>query len=255
MAIFKITSLANPEIRKVRALREKKYRIQQQQCIAEGIRACSTLLQNSQLAALYVIENYLDQAHTLITRYISSEATPLIRQVSDSVMKKISTSTTPSGILGVFNIPQQPDKITLTSGIVLADITDPGNMGTLIRSAAAMSVKTVVIIGGTDCWAPKVIQASAGTIGLVNILTITWQELLQYKKDQKLYALVVSGGAPASAINRDNALLVIGNEAHGLTEAQIHNCDYTISLTMPGKTESLNAAVAGSIALYLTFAQ
>jgi RNA methyltransferase, TrmH family len=124
-------------------------------------------------------------------------------------------------------------------------------MGTLIRSCAAMNYKTVVCIKGTDPWSPKVVQASAGTIGMVNIFQVTWDELIQNKQNLNLCALVVSGGNKPQDIDLSNTLLVVGSEAHGIPDEWLGQCEQKLTLPMPGKTESLNAAVAGSIALYL----
>ena len=73
----------------------------------------------------------------------------------------MSAATTPSGILGVFHIPSTSCH-TLTPGLVLANVQDPGNMGTLIRTAAAFNVRTVVIIGGADAWGPKTVKQALG---------------------------------------------------------------------------------------------
>jgi TrmH family RNA methyltransferase len=127
-------------------------------------------------------------------------------------------------------------------------------MGTLIRTAAALGKKTVIVAEGTDPWNIKVVQASAGTIGLVNIHSLSWRELLKKKGGRPLAALVVKDGIHPKKIDLSHALLVIGNEAHGLPTAWLRDCEYKITLPMPGNIESLNAAVAGSIAMYLAWA-
>ncbi|HEB41628.1 MAG TPA: RNA methyltransferase [Candidatus Dependentiae bacterium] len=242
----KITSRNNPLIKKVVALHQAKQRKTEQQFIAEGIRTCSTLIDSGyQPITLYVVNTMLDQAK----KFIEEEKIIL---VPETVMKKISRATTPSGLLALFPIPPAPSLAKLTPGIVLAQINNPGNMGTLIRSAAAMNKTTVVVIEGVDPWHPKVIQASAGTIGLVTIFQLSWQELIQNKGSLQLCALVVSHGLQPSEVNLSNALLVIGSETAGIPQDWLDNCDEKLTLAMPGKIESLNAAVAGSIALYLS---
>lgn len=244
-----ITSRTNQEISKVAHLKEAREREKQQRFTAEGVRICKTLIDNGiQLDTLYTTEPLLEQAQK-----ITSDENIVL--VSQSVMEKISSHKTPSGVLGVFKIPKTPQPETLTSGLVLAHITDPGNMGTLMRTAVAVGVRSVVIVEGVDPFHPKVIQASAGTIGAIQIFRWTWQELLKHKQNKALYALTVSNGQPIDAIDSHNALLVIGNEAHGIPENWLIDCENNITIPMPGGTESLNAAVAGSIALYLTFAK
>lgn len=239
-----ITSRTNSLIKHIAGLQSKKYRAEHQQFCAEGIRTISTLI-NAGLEplALLATQEQLAEAQKLARD-------ELISIVPEGVMQKISSSNSPSGLLAQFAIPQETVE-DLTPGIVLAQISDPGNMGTLIRTAAAMGKKTVIIIGGTDPWSPKVIQASAGTIGMVRILEWEWHEVLEHKKALKLIALVVSDGKNPKDVALNNALLVIGSEGHGLPEQWISDCDAKITLSMPGNTESLNAAIAGSIALYL----
>src|SRR5439155_4041882 len=110
--------------------------------------------------------------------------------VSDRVMNKISAATSPSGILGVFSIPPHNINPIVPPGIVLVNIADPGNMGTLIRTAAAVHITTVIIVGGADCFGPKVIQATAGTIAKVSLYILSWQELMLQKNNIPLCALI-----------------------------------------------------------------
>lgn len=228
------------------ALHDRKNRRAQKRYIAQGLRVCASLLQSGQkLQHLYATSSMLDQAQKLVSDHA-------ITLVTDEVMEKISTTESPSGLLGVFLLPEPPKDKTLTSGVVLAQVTDPGNMGTLIRSCAAMGHKTVVIIEGTDAWSPKVVQASAGTLGMVHIMCMSWSDLLAAKQNTKLYALIVDGGKNPNQLDFTDTLLVVGNEASGIPAQWIADCDETLTLPMPGHAESLNAAIAGSIALYLS---
>jgi len=244
-----ISSRQNPEIIEVTRLKQKKYRDQRGHFYAEGIRTCSTLVQSGiRPVMLYVTEH----GHQEYVRYRVQAPVTL---VTDMVMQKLSDAQEPSGIVGVFAKPEQPLWESITSAIVLAEISDPGNMGTLIRSCAAFNAQSVIVIGGADVWHPKVVQASAGTHGYVAILSTTWPELMAHKPhDSALLALVADHGIAIDAYKQSgNALFVVGNEAHGIPEAWVAQCDERIMITMPGNTESLNAAVAGSIALYEFF--
>ena len=235
-----IASTQNKEIRFVSKLQNSKGRKEQNKFMAEGLRTLKSLTDSKiKLVQMYSTQAAAEEAKTIAP-------TNLITLVSEPVLEKMCASTTPSGLLGIFEIPPKPE--TIQDGIVLAQISDSGNMGTLIRTTAAMKFKTVVLIEGCDPWSPKVVQASAGTIGMVDIFQLSWQELIEQKKELTLSALVVSGGtAPTKSSN----LIVVGNEAHGLPENWIKDCQEKITLKMPGNTESLNAAIAGSIALYL----
>ncbi len=128
-------------------------------------------------------------------------------------------------------------------------------MGTLIRTCTAMDKKSVVVIEGVDPWNTKVIQASAGTIGNINIFQWSWQKLIAHKqqKNLNLIGLVPHGGKTIHEVDAHQALFVIGSEADGIPSEWQQDCDALVSLAMPGDIESLNAGVAGSIALYLTW--
>ncbi len=242
-----ITSRTHEEVKMISALHDAKGRDAQKRFIAEGSRTCSTLIESG----MKLVQMYTTKAQLAAVREFAKNF--FITIVDDHVMEKISAAKTPSGILGVFEMPAQPPFSSLTSGLVLANLADPGNIGSLIRTCAALKIKTVIAIDGADIWNPKVVQASAGTVGYVQIYTPTWETLLKWKKDFKLCALVVKGGKAPQEIDFTNTLLIVGNEATGIPAPWLRDVDSYLTLPMPGNTESLNAAVAGSIALYLAF--
>ncbi len=240
-----ISSRTNPLIKHIATLQHKKYRDRHGQFCAEGMRTCTTLIKRGFTPEnVFVTEPMIPEVQKLI-------ADESITIIPAFVMEKISLLTTPSGILCQFQIPPTPNVSTLSSGIVLAQIADPGNMGTLIRTAAALNQKSIVIIEGADPWSPKVVQASAGTIGMIHIFQWSWQELVNQRQNIKLIALEAAGGKNPSQLSFANSLLVVGSEAHGIPHQWIAQCDEVLTLPMPGDAQSLNAAVAGSIALYL----
>lgn len=244
-----ITSLSNEEIKSIASLKDSKERYAQKKFIAEGVRTITTLAQGTmKLSALYITPDLLEAAHAI------TDALKIVI-ISQKVMQKISQTVSPSGILAVFEMPDNPMPDALTPGLVLAEISDPGNMGTLIRTAAALNIKSIVAVGGVDPFGPKVIQSTAGTIGSLNIFTWNWETLVNNKGTLKLHALVVKDGNTPDAIEKNSALLVIGSEAHGIDPAWLAQCDDKITIPMPGNTESLNAAIAGSIAAYQVFAK
>jgi len=212
-------------------------------CIVEGLRTFTTFLHSVHvLKDIYITEKALKD-HKLVFQLHHYTV------ISDSDMEQISAAATPSGILAVFEI--NPIKAPLGAGIVCARLQDPGNAGTLIRTCAALNKKTVVFVESVDPWSPKVIQASAGTIAQINVHELSWHGLQQQKGDVPLYALVTQHGQQPTTAHAQG-LFVVGNEANGIPADWIKTCDQKITLSMPGNTESLNAAVAGSIALYAT---
>jgi TrmH family RNA methyltransferase len=237
-----ITSLANDLVKHVVQLQLKPYRLANQEFIAQGTRTCQTLLASKKYALKHclVTQDYED---------LNSFPQDKIIQVSDDVMRKINPSTTPSGILCVFIVPKASILPKQGPGLICANMTDPGNVGTLLRTAAAMHIKNVIIVDGVDAYHPKVVQAAAGCHGLLDIHVASWQEIMQAKLP--LAALVVEGGTPLPQVAYNKQFLVIGNEAHGLPQAWQDECQEKITIPMPGNTESLNAAIAGSIALYM----
>lgn len=242
-----ISSVSNPEIKHLVKLHTTKERREAREFIIEGWRAISTAIEAGlKIKKLYTTEDLVTQAKEIITE-------KLITTITENIIHKISSLKSPSGIVAIFELPEALPISKLSPGVVLAQISDPGNMGTLIRTAAACGLKTVIVIEGADPWSPKVVQASAGTIALVNIYELDWQTLIKSKNNLKLCGLVVHSGNSPRTISPNNSLLVIGSEAHGLPQEWQNECDQLITLPMPGKTESLNAAIAGSIALYFTF--
>lgn len=240
-----ISSPSNPLIKELVRLQEARERAKSGLFIIEGSKAVKTASDHLALTKLLYTEEHAQEAQAY-----ASQAQLI--SVSDQVMKKISSALSPSGLLAVCKIPLQPKPEELTPGLVLAQLRDPGNMGTLIRTAAACSVRSVVIIEGADPWGPKVVQASAGTLALVRIFQWNWEMLIKNKKELQLCALVVSGGG-SEVLDPHHALIVVGNESRGIPLEWQKQCDALITLPMPGRIESLNAAVAGSIVLYDTF--
>lgn len=241
----------NSLIKHIISLHTTQGRQLHKQFIAEGVRTIETLCATGHVPQkIFISDIFSNKNATLMHTLLANNAADCMH-VTESIMRRISTATTPSGILVIFNIPPISSFASLTNGIVLVCMQDPGNVGTLIRTAAAMGKKSVVCIEGVDPWSPKVVQASAGTIGMVAIFRTSFDVLLAQKKNIPLCALVVENGKRPDEVDISNALIVVGNEAHGLPEQWIRAADFSITLPMPGKCESLNAAVAGSIALYL----
>ncbi len=244
-----ICSVQNESIKKIATLQTSKGRLLHNQFIAEGLRTLERFAAAGKTPLdLYVLETLFTDA-----RILFGNSDPII--VPDHVMKRISPSVTPPGILGIFDLDDFSSDITTLSadnaGLVLANVTDPGNMGTLIRSATACGYKTVIVVEGVDPFSPKVIQASAGAIAHVALIECSWGELIKANNRPALCAMTVDGSKTINDLTSCQVLLVIGNEAHGLPTEWVAQCESTITLPMDGSTESFNAAVAGSIALYL----
>jgi len=241
-----ITSLTNPLIQQAVKLHSAKYRDRCKEFIAQGLRVITTLIEAQHIPiTVFTTEKLLYHAKKLASQ-------EKIILISETLMKKISTLESASDIVAIFPIPLPLPYDQITSGVVLMELQNPGNAGTLIRTAVAMNKKTAIFVNSVDPWNPKVVQASAGAIGLINIFQLTWDELITYKNSLTLCALVVKNGKDPKKITFNNSLIIVGNEGQGLSDEKIKQCDEQITLLMPGKFESLNASIAGSIALYLS---
>jgi TrmH family RNA methyltransferase len=247
-----LTSLDNQIIKDLVKLHETKYRRAKKSFLVEGLRCIETFLKaGSVLEDIFITEEH---EQTMLQLGILEEQITILSPI---LMRKVSQASTPSGILGQFRLPPIPLLPTVSHGLVLAQIQDPGNMGTLIRTAVALNYTDIIVLAGSaDLFSYKVIQASAGALAHANIYEIDLEELIAHKKDALLIGLIVSGGkTPAELVQQCGArkkFIMVGNEARGLTQEQIKQCDMLMTLPMPsGQIESLNAAVAGALALYL----
>ncbi len=186
---------------------------------------------------------------------LQAETVLLSREVFDSVVD----TATPQGIAGMVAIPSVSRSGLENAGAVLLleNVQDPGNVGTLIRSAAAFGALEVLLVG--ECanpWSPKVLRSSAGAVFQMPVQRLDLREALASVRGQRcVYAAVVSGdGAVASTeANLERAVLMIGSEGRGLSPEALALADQRV--TIPCRIESLNAAVAGSILLYECFRQ
>lgn len=245
MSIIKnMTSTHNPIIKQIAALDEKKYRKELLLFKAEGVRTVTTLLA-SKLQCKYLLATHehaaiLNEHPEVKERYL----------IDTAIAQKITSTQTPSGVFGIFHIPTQQLPVQLSAGLVLAQISDPGNFGTLVRTSVAMGFNQIICVETTDPWSPKAILSTAGTIGQADIIQCTWSDLVNHAARPKLCAMVVEQGKTPEQLPNEPLLLVVGNEAHGLSEVWEKACEERLTLPMPGKAESLNAAIAGCIALY-----
>ncbi len=185
-----------------------------------------------------------------------------VRRLTESQFRYVSSARTPQGIMAIVRIPegiysarlpQDPGKRIL----LLEDIQDPGNTGTLIRTAAAFNYSGVILTGKcADPLSPKCLQSTAGTV-----LSLWLRRTGQYlemarslrKEGYRLIAAELKGKAEISVLQQEKLLLALGNEGAGLSEALLEEADYRLRVpTAREKAESLNVAVCGAILMYLS---
>jgi TrmH family RNA methyltransferase len=237
-----ITSLDHAVVKRLVRLHEARHRRADGHFIAEGRRTIDAFLAAGWQSELLLVREHEE----------APAQWPAARTVSARVAAKISQAATASGYLAVFPIPPPRPALASAGGLVLVEIADPGNLGTLLRSAAAFAIPQLVLCGGADPYAHKTVQASAGALAGLPLSVLgegSGPEALG--GGAPLCALVVAGGADPATLPRRQRWLVVGSEAHGLRADWLAGCSEHVTLAMPGAVESLNAAVAGSIICYL----
>jgi TrmH family RNA methyltransferase len=204
---------------------------------------------------------YVDQAVT--SRGGSSELFEIatrhgvrVYSLATGVLEKIADATTPQPVLAAVRLPVVEVGSIAAKGLVLVlhDVRDPGNAGTLIRSADAAGATAVVFTGhSVDPFNPKTLRATAGSIFHLPVSVSELESTLDSfaSRGARTYATVVRGGMDHRAVDYTTAtVVVIGNEAEGLDEESVALCDGAISIAMAGSSESLNAGVAGSLVAF-----
>jgi RNA methyltransferase, TrmH family len=244
--------LSKNQIKYIRSLHAGKFRQIHSQYIVEGAKMIEELVNtDKQIAAIYALTDFIEKNLTLLqSRNISFET------IDDDELQKISALTTPNKALAIVIQDKYKwgENNTLDEGLFLAleNIQDPGNLGTIIRSADWFGVKAIFCSEhSVDAYNPKVVQSSMGSLFRIPVYYTGLKKLLQHNKDIPAYAAVLAGKNVYECALKKNALLVIGNESKGISDELIDLCSEKISIPNFGKAESLNAAIACSVLLGL----
>ena len=236
--------LTKNTIKQIASLRQQKFRKELGLFVVEGRKMVEELLRSDfETVGLYATETFID----------SYPAFADTEPVSEVQMEQMSGQDTPPGILAVVRIPQQGE-IRTTSRLVLAldGIANPGNMGTLIRTAEWFGINDVVC--STDCvelWNPKTVQATMGSLFRVKVWKTDLAVFLRQAQSEgkAVYGALLEGENLFQMHGKPEGILVIGSESHGI-RANVLPC-ITHPITIPrvggSATESLNAAIAGAI--------
>lgn len=165
---------------------------------------------------------------------------------SDAVLAAISTTDSPQSPVAVLAVPE-PEPLQQTNTVVIWELSDPGNVGTIIRTAAALGWGVAVTSGTADPWAPKVLRAGAGAHFATRISHIaSLRDLTGFTT----VATVVAGGAPLDTARADPIALLVGNEGRGLAGDVTAAADVRVTIPIQAGVESLNASVAAAIAMW-----
>ncbi|MBQ8451476.1 MAG: RNA methyltransferase [Clostridia bacterium] len=245
-----ITSLDNPMIKEARSLLDKKFRKFYGKFLVDGEKLVNEVV----CGAMEVDKLFVDSSKLANFNYILEKFDGKIVPVTEKVMNSISENATPQGIIAeVFmreTVEFNPNK---NKPILILDrIQDPGNLGTIIRTASATGFETIVLIDTADPYSPKVVRSSSGGIFYLDIFRMSEVEILDYIKtsNHKLLIADMDGKNVFSLdANLNNFALVIGNEGQGVSDS-FKKAGEIISLPMKPQMESLNAAVSASVLMY-----
>jgi TrmH family RNA methyltransferase len=233
--------VSDKQIKIIKSLKLKKNRIKHNLFVAEGDKTILELITTGfNINSLYSINRQIDGVKNSVI------------QLSKPELNKISNLSNPKNSLGVFEIPK-PKKINYNKLIIgLDNISDPGNLGTIIRLCDWFGVEDLICSFDTvDCYNPKVIQASMGSISRVNITYLDLQKTLE-NKSLKTYGTYMQGDSIFEIDEIKNGVILFGNEANGINPNLSKFIDKRLSIPRFGKlkkTESLNVANALSIVL------
>jgi TrmH family RNA methyltransferase len=247
-----ITSSQNSKIKLIRELSGRaRDRRETGAFLAEGVRLVEeALAANWPFRFVLHTEDLTDRAKSLLIALHSKEIE--VEAVSESVMKSIRRTETSQGILAILELASLPIP-NLPNFLLIPDqIRDPGNLGALIRTAAAAGVDAILIPPETtDAFAPKVVRAGMGAHFRLPIHSLAWDQIKERVDPLSVYLADADGKSMHwDADFKSPLALIVGGEAEGASDSARKLATKTIRIPMPGKIESLNAAVAGSVLMF-----
>jgi len=190
-----------------------------------------------------------ERGQTLLNKLLAINVD--VDEVAGDLLQKLSDTETPQGILAVLELTEPISPTKLDFVLILDQIRDPGNVGTLLRTAAATGVQAVLLPPETtDAFAPKVLRAGMGAHFRIPIQSLTWEEIKTKTKDMEIYIADMDGISCWEADLCKPLALVIGGEAEGASDEAIRLANGKICIPMAGNIESLNAGVAGSVLMF-----
>jgi len=251
-----ITSKDNEIIKNIRKLKEKKYRDQQNEYIVEGVKMIKeAILEEAKVKLIVVCEENVNSG-AIDKKLLYEIAKYECIYVSKKVFDLISDVQTPQGMLAVIEKENSEDKIDYTEDVivVLDGIQDPGNLGTILRTIDSVGLKQVIVSKETaDSYNPKVVRSTMGAIFRVKVIESNniLETLKNMKKHKyKIMATSLETSHSIYDVDYNKKVIVIGNEANGVSKEILDYADEKIKIPMLGKTESLNASVATGVILY-----
>lgn len=234
-----ISSKANPVIKKISSLTDKKYRKLHGLFIVESVKAVNECLSSGMCVEDIVCTQDL------------SDNYPDAIIVTDELFARISTEKSPQGVLATVKLPQREVRAPQSSCLLLDRLQDPGNIGTIIRTANAAGYTDVYLVGCADPYSPKAVRASMGGIFYVTLHECGYGEAFEVLKDVPLICADMSGQDIFDFAAPEKFCLVIGNEGGGVSGEVRAKAVHTVKIPMRETCESLNAGVSAAVAMYV----
>lgn len=233
-----ITSKSNPLVKEIAALNEKKFRKEKGLYLVEGIKPVRECISaGCSVKKIICVEELEGQFEGAVL-------------VSRGVFESVSSEKNPQGVIAVVEIPKANSNPPEGSCILLDCLQDPGNLGTIIRTANAAGYKDLYLINCADAYSPKAVRASMSGIFFVNIHQGERDEILSALDGVPLICADMNGENIFSFAPPKKFCLCIGNEGSGISEEIFKRADFKVSIPMERTCESLNAAVSAGIAMY-----
>jgi TrmH family RNA methyltransferase len=246
-----ITSNQNPKIKFARSLFGRaKERRDAVAFVIEGVRLVEEAIKANWPIQFVLYDDSLSERGKAKVEGLKSQGAD-VEEVSAELMQALSETETSQGILAVLSFHQLPTPETLNFVLIPDQVRDPGNLGTLLRSAVATGVQAVIIPPNTtDVFAPKVLRSGMGAHFRLPIHSLTWNEIEKQIKDLQVY-IADMDGQPCWETDLGKPLaLIIGSEADGASESAQKLAAGKIGIPMAKEVESLNAGVAGSVLMF-----
>ncbi|MBS1660977.1 MAG: RNA methyltransferase [Bacteroidetes bacterium] len=242
------------QVKYIQSLGHKKFRDEEGVFVVEGPKIVGELLPaaNMSLRQLFAVKTWLDEAGGLLRGITPAGAeAPLVAEVSESELERLSGLSTPNQVLAVFQKPVFPvPDFGAGVSLVLDGIQDPGNLGTIVRTADWFGLSRVFCsVDSADVFGPKTVQSTMGSISRISVTYGDPVELTERHPGLPVYAAVLEGTPLYGAKRIDRGFLVIGNESKGIRPSLLERATNRITIPRLGQAESLNAAVATGIIL------
>ena len=244
-----ITSIQNPKLKWVRTLLSKKSaRYKEKVFVCEGVRLAEEALAIQPDVPLVLFSSAISERGRALLERTNAD----IYEVAPDLLDRISATEVSQGILLVSSfislpLPQQPDFLLL-----LDELRDPGNMGTIMRAAVAFNLQALLYTPGTvDPYSPKVVRSAMGAHFRLPLLQVVVEDIPTVTKGTTSYLAEVNEGIPCwQADLTQPTTIIIGSEAHGASQEVRKSAHHNLLIPMPGSMESLNAAMSANIFLY-----